>query len=62
MLSRDLELLAQAGPRDVVLAELQRHGICAREKLAGMTDRELRAVPYVGDRAIAIIRAAVEAS
>jgi len=60
-MTRDLQLLAQAGLGDAVLAELQRHGIYNLEKLAGMTDAELRAIPNVGVRAIQIIRAAIGA-
>ena len=61
-MTRDLQALAEAGLRDAVLSELQRHGICDLEKLAGMTDRELRAIPCVGVRAIQIIRAAIGAA
>ena len=61
-MTRDLQTLAQAGLRDAVLAELQRHGLDNLEKLAGMTDAELRTIPNVGARAIQIIRAAIEAA
>ena len=61
-MTRDLQVLVQAGLRDAVLAELHRHGIDDLAKLAGMTDAELRAIPCVGDRAVQIIRAVIEAA
>jgi len=61
-MTRDLQLLAASGLRDAVLTELQRHGICDLEKLAALSDAELRTIPHVGDRAIGIIRAAIGAA
>ena len=61
-MTRDLRALAEAGLRDAVLAELQRHGFDDLAKLAGMTDQELRAIPCVGNRAVQIIRAAISAA
>ena len=60
-MTHDLQALALAGLRDVVLVELQRRGLDSLAKLAALSDDALRTIPNVGAKAFGIIKAAIAA-
>ena len=61
-MTRDLDALARAGLRDGILAELRRRGLDDLERLSIMTDAELRRIPNIGTKALAVIRACIAAA
>ena len=61
-MTADLDALIRAGLRDSVLTELKHRALDDLVKLAALSDAELRDIPLVGDKAVAVIRACIAAA